>query len=163
MIRRISRLLILLVALALIPVAANGAKRDPGGVPPNVLIVSIDTLRADHVSAYGYSRATTPNLDDLIADGVRFDRARTIEPLTGPALVSMLTSIHPHEHGASRNGLRMRPGLASLPKAMQANGYRTVAYVGNWTLRDKLSGLAEHFDSYNEVLTRNRWWGMVRR
>jgi choline-sulfatase len=163
MIRSMYRLLTLMVALVLVPIAANGTERDESKVRPNVLIVSIDTLRADHVSAYGYSRATTPNLDALISDGIRFDRARTIEPLTGPALVSLLTSIHPHEHGASRNGLRMRTGLASLPKAMQAHGYRTVAYVGNWTLRDKLSGLAEHFDSYNEILTRNRWWGLVRR
>ena len=163
MIRRISSPLTLLIVLALIPIAAHGATGDPDRVFPNVMIVSIDTLRADHVSAYGYSRSTTPNLDVLISDGVRFDRARTIEPLTGPALVSMLTSIHPHEHGASRNGLRMRSGLASLPKALQTNGYQTVAYVGNWTLRDKLSGLAEHFESYNEVLTRARWWGLVRR
>jgi len=163
MIRRFYRLLFFLGVLFLIPIVAYGNERTANGAFPNVLIVSIDTLRADHVSAYGYSRSTTPNLDALISDGVRFDRARTIEPLTGPALVSMLTSVHPQDHGASRNGLRMRSGLASLPKALQANGYQTVAYVGNWTLRDKLSGLAEHFESYDEVLTRNRWWGLVRR
>ena len=161
--RRFSRLLAILVVLASIPLVASSPERPSSKVFPNVLIVSIDTLRADHVSAYGYSRSTTPNLDVLISDGVRFDRARTIEPLTGPALVSMLTSVHPHEHGASRNGLRMRTGMASLPKALQARGYRTMAYVGNWTLRDKLSGLAEHFESYEEVLTRNRWWGLVGR
>jgi arylsulfatase A-like enzyme len=161
--RRFSRLLVFLGVLFLIPIVAHGNGRAADRVFPNVLIVSIDTLRADHVSAYGYSRSTTPNLDALISDGVRFDRARTIEPLTGPALVSMLTSVHPQDHGASRNGLRMRSGLASLPKALQANGYQTVAYVGNWTLRDKLSGLAEHFESYDEVLTRARWWGLVRK
>jgi arylsulfatase A-like enzyme len=161
--RRFSRLLVFLGVLFLIPIVAHGNGRAADRVFPNVLIVSIDTLRADHVSAYGYSRSTTPNLDAFISDGVRFDRARTIEPLTGPALVSMLTSVHPQDHGASRNGLRMRSGLASLPKALQANGYQTVAYVGNWTLRDKLSGLAEHFESYDEVLTRARWWGLVRK
>jgi len=163
MIGRIPRLLPLLIGLSLMPIAAHGDELQTGRINPNVLIVSIDTLRADHVSAYGYSRSTTPNLDALIEGGVRFDRARTIEPLTGPALVSMLTSVHPQDHGASRNGLRMRTGLASLPKALQARGYQSVAYIGNWTLRDKLSGLAEHFESYNEVLTRARWWGMVRR
>ena len=163
MIRRFPRLLPLLIGLSLLAIAADGDERETGRINPNVLIISIDTLRADHVSAYGYSRSTTPNLDALIEGGVRFDRARTIEPLTGPALVSMLTSLHPQDHGASRNGLRMRTGLASLPKALQAHGYQSVAYIGNWTLRDKLSGLAEHFESYNEVLTRARWWGMVRR
>ncbi len=56
----------------------------------------------------------------------------------------------------------MRSGLASLPKALQARGYRTAAFVGNWTLRDKLSGLAEHFELYEEVLTRRRWMGLIR-
>jgi arylsulfatase A-like enzyme len=138
-------------------VAATGSR-----VAPNVVIVSVDTLRADHMSSYGYERETTPNIDDLIDRGVRFTRARTIEPLTSPALCSMLTSLDPHQHGASRNGLRMRSGLASLPKALQAHGYRTAAFVGNWTLRDKLSGIGEHFEQYEEVLTRRRWLGLVR-
>jgi len=139
------------------------ATKDVAASPPNVLFVTIDTLRSDHVSAYGYARSTTPNLDRWIAEGVRFDQARTVEPLTGPALTSMLTARQPQDHGATRNGLRMRTGLASLPKSLQARGYVTAAFVGNWTLRDKLCGLAEHFESYEEVLTRKRWWGLVRR
>lgn len=134
----------------------------PAPGPPNVLLVSIDTLRADHVSAYGYSRATTPNLDRLIEAGVRFDLARTPEPLTNPALSSLVTARHPHHHGASRNGIRVREGLTSVPKSFAAAGYRTAAFVGNWTLRDKLSGLAEHFGEYEEVLTRARWLGLIR-
>ena len=129
---------------------------------PNVLIVSVDTLRADHLSSYGHPRNTTPNIDALIQRGTRFTEARTVEPLTAPALCSMLTSLDPHQHGTSRNGLRMRSGLASLPKALQAHGYRTAAFVGNWTLRDKLSGIGEHFAHYEEVLTRARWFGMLR-
>ena len=149
---------------ALVPLLLAVAPAHAGDPPPaNVLVISVDTLRADHMSAYGYARPTTPNIDRLISGGVRFDTARTVEPLTGPALVSMLTSLHPNEHGASRNGLRMRTGLASLPKALQARGYRTAAFVGNWTLRDKLCGLAEHFEEYQEVLTRRRWWGLVRK
>ena len=140
----------------------------PAGAPspsagPNILLITVDTLRTDRVSAFGYERPTTPHLDRVIAQGVRFTQARTVEPLTGPALCSMVTSLDPHEHGATRNGLRMRPGLASLPKALQVAGYRTAAFVGNWTLRDKLSGLAEHFELYEEVLTRGRWFGLVRR
>ena len=129
---------------------------------PNVLMLSIDTLRADRVSAYGYERNTTPNMDRWIQGGIQFDTARTVEPLTSPALCSMLTSRHPHQHGSTRNGLRMRPGLDSLPRVLHAAGYRTTAFVGNWTLRDKLSGLGEHFEDYQEVLTRKRWFGLVR-
>jgi arylsulfatase A-like enzyme len=151
-----------LVLCAIVFVAIVPAS-DPPPRParPNVLLVTVDTLRADHMSGYGYERPTTPHLDAWMARGVRFRQARTIEPLTAPALTSMLTSTEPQDHGASRNGLRMRPGLASLPKTLQAHGYRTAALVGNWTLRHKLTGLGEHFESYEELLTHKRWFGLV--
>jgi len=154
--------------LALLSVLALGLLGQAGGVEPakprypDVLIITLDTLRADRMSGYGYSRNTSPNLDKLMAEGTRFTQARTVEPLTGPALCSMLTSRYPHQHGASRNGLRLRGGLPSLPKALQAHGYRTAAFVGSWTLRDKLSGLAEHFEYYDEILSRRRWFGLVK-
>ncbi|MCP3934135.1 MAG: sulfatase-like hydrolase/transferase, partial [Actinomycetia bacterium] len=81
---------------------------------PDILIVTVDTLRVDRVSAYGYKRPTTPHIDALMAKGVRFTQARVPEPLTAPSMVSMVTSVFPHEHGTTRNGLRMRPGLASF-------------------------------------------------
>jgi arylsulfatase A-like enzyme len=127
---------------------------------PNVLIVTIDTLRADRMSGYGYERPTSPFLDGLMERGVRFTEARTVEPLTGPALCSMITARYPHETGASRNGLRMRPGLSSLPKRLQEEGYVTAAIVSNWTLKNKISNLAEHFDEYNELLRKKRWLGL---
>ncbi len=132
----------------------------PGPARPNVLLLTVDTLRADRLSSYGYSRATSPNLDRLIAAGAKFSQARTVEPLTGPAVCSMMTSRYPHEHGASRNGLRMRPGLDSLPVLLRASGYRTAAFVANWTLKDKVTGLGEHFDEYEMVLKRKRWMGL---
>lgn len=154
--------------VALLSVLALALLGQAGGVEPakarypDVLIITVDTLRADRMSGYGYSRNTSPNLDKLMAEGMRFTQARTVEPLTGPALCSMLTSRYPHQHGASRNGLRLRGGLPSLPKALQAHGYRTAAFVGSWTLRDKLSGLAEHFEYYDEILSRRRWFGLVK-
>ena len=127
---------------------------------PNVLIVTIDTLRADRLSSYGYRRQTSPNVDRLLASGVRFRQARTVEPLTNPALCSLFTSAYPHEHGATRNGLQMRPGLPSLASTLGRRGFRTAAFVGNWTLRNEISGLGEHFDHYDEVLSRKRWYGL---
>jgi arylsulfatase A-like enzyme len=123
-------------------------------------VISIDTLRTDRMSAYGYERPTSPEIDRLLARGTSFAEARTVEPLTGPSSCSLLTSRFPHEHGATRNGLKIRPRLASLPKLLEQRGYKTAAFVGNWTLRDALTGLAEHFDEYHEVFTRNRWFGM---
>jgi arylsulfatase A-like enzyme len=155
--------LLLLAAQAALPLHADQRDRSPDtATTPRVLFISIDTLRADRVSAYGHHRNTTPNIDRLIAGGVRYSQARTIEPLTAPALASMLTSRYPHEHAATRNGLRMRTGMASLPKTLQGRGYRTAAFVGNWTLRDHLSGIGEHFEIYEEVLTRRRYFGLVR-
>lgn len=154
-----------LLALGCLATAtARGDRPDPPRHErrPDILLISVDTLRADRMTPYGYERDTTPHLARLFADGTWFDAARTVEPLTSPALCSMITARPPHEHGSSRNGLRMREGLPSLPKELRYRGYRTAAFVGNWTLRDKLSGLAEHFDAYEEVLTRARWFGLVR-
>jgi len=128
---------------------------------PDVVIVTVDTLRYDRLSYHGYSRPTSPNIDRLLAAGAHFTQARVTEPLTSPSMCSMITSLHPHEHGSSRNGLSLRPGLPSLTKVLQRRGYRTAAIVGNWTLRDKLSGLGEHFDEFQELFSRKRWLGMI--
>jgi arylsulfatase A-like enzyme len=129
---------------------------------PNILVVTIDTLRADRVSAYGYHRPTTPHIDRLLAAGARFTQARTVEPLTNPALCSLWTSLHPHEHGATRNGLRLRPDATSAARILDRRGFRTAAFVGNWTLRNGISGLGEHFARYGEVFTRKRWLGLFK-
>ncbi|HLE83639.1 MAG TPA: sulfatase [Thermoanaerobaculia bacterium] len=159
---------VLVVSAALAVLAAAGARPAAGAAQPgargprfpNVLVISIDTLRTDRMSAYGYQRPTSPEIARLLARGTKFAEARTVEPLTGPSSCSLLTSRFPHEHGATRNGLKLRPRLASLPKLLEQRGYKTAAFVGNWTLRDALTGLAEHFDEYHEVFTRNRWFGM---
>jgi arylsulfatase A-like enzyme len=154
--RRLAGLFFLALAATLVATPTAQAARFP-----DVLLVTIDTLRADRLGAYGYDRPTSPTLDALFARGALFTEARTVEPLTSPASCSILTSRFPHEHGSTRNGLRMRPGLESLPKILARRGYRTTAFVGNWTLKDELSGLGEHFEDYGEVFSRKRWLGMV--
>lgn len=141
---------------------AQGGGGTPGAEAPNVLIVTIDTLRTDRLSAYGYERPTSPKIDRLLDRGARFTDARTPEPLTNPALSSMITALYPHEHGGTRNGLKMRRGLPSLPGLLADRGYQTAAFVGNWTLRDRVSGLGEHFETYEEVLTQKRWFGLFK-
>ena len=128
-----------------------------GGTLPHIVLISVDTLRADRLSAYGNPAPTSPHIDALLSAGARFNAARTVEPLTGPASASMLTSLYPHEHGSSRNGIPIRQGLRSLPKMLLHLGYVTVAFVSNWTLADAQSGLAEHFDVYQGVFTKKRW------
>jgi len=129
---------------------------------PSVLIVSVDTLRADRLGSYGYKRNTSPNIDALLARGARFSQARAVEPLTAPSLASMLTSLDPHEHAATRNGLRLRADLLSFPKIFKRRGWETAAFVGNWTLQDKITGLGEHFEEYSEILDQARWFGFFK-
>ncbi len=155
-------LLFLLLFLLLFALPAAARQAEPLQRFPNVVVLTVDTLRADRLSSYGYKRPTTPNIDRLLASGVRFTQARTVEPLTNPALCSMFTSLYPHEHGATRNGLRLRPDLTSFARVLERRGYRSAAFVGNWTLKDRVSGLGDHFDSYGEVFTRKRWLGMFR-
>jgi arylsulfatase A-like enzyme len=137
--------------------AAPGAQR-----LPNVVLLTVDALRSDRLSAYGYRRPTSPGIDRLLAAGARFTAARTVEPLTNPALCSLFTSLYPHQHGATRNGLRLRGGLDSLPRVLGRRGYRTAAFVGSWVLVNRISGLGDHFDHYAEVLTRRRWFGLFK-
>lgn len=133
------------------------SQRNDGGTLPHIVLISVDTLRADRLSAYGNPAPTSPHIDALLSAGARFNAARTVEPLTGPAAASMLTSLYPHEHGSSRNGIPIREGLRSLPQMLVHLGYVTVAFVSNWTLADEQSGLAEHFDVYQGVFTKKRW------
>jgi len=146
------------VGAASTPQAADDA---PPQTAPSIVVVSVDTLRADRMSCYGYGRPTSPNIDLLADRGVRFTEARTVEPLTTPALASAFTGVAPHVHGSSRNGLRMQEGLESAGTILAAAGWSTAGIVSNWTLRDSLSRLGEHFAHYQGVFTRKRWFGLL--
>jgi arylsulfatase A-like enzyme len=149
--------------LLLLLLVGGGVQALAAEESPSILLVTVDTLRADRLSSYGYTRKTSPHIDALLRQGVRFTQARTVEPLTAPALASMLTSLPPQEHGSTRNGMRVRPDLLSISKILRHQGYKSAAFVGNWTLRDKLWGMAGQFDDYEEVMTRARWFGMVKK
>jgi len=126
----------------------------------NVIIVSVDTLRADHLGCYGYPRETSPNIDALALDGVRFNACYTPSPLTTPAIASLLTSLPPYKHGAKRNGLSIFNRTKTLPQFLQEKGYYSGAFVSNWTLKKKLTHLDRGFDTYKEILTKKRWYGL---
>ena len=97
----------------------------------NVVLVTIDTLRADHLGCYGGTAARTPELDRLAAEGALFERAWAQAPVTIPSHASILTSLPVAQHGVVHNGGRLaRPDLDSLPRAFARAGYRTAAFVG---------------------------------
>ena len=116
--------------------------------PRNVLIVSIDTLRADHVGAYGHAGAQTPALDGLAARGLRFAQASTVMPLTLPAHTSLMTGEFPARHGVRDNGgFYLAEEHETLAETLKKRGYRTGAFVASFVL-DSRWGLAQGFDEY---------------
>ncbi len=158
---RFSRLQNTAALAALVLVVGTTHKLGAADDRPSVLVITVDALRADRLGSYGYGKPTSPNIDRLVADGLQFHRAWTPEPLTGPAMCSMITGLQPQQHAATRNGLRMKPGLDSLPKILARRGWRTAAFVGTWTLKDNLTLLGEHFETYGERLRRRRWFGIL--
>jgi arylsulfatase A-like enzyme/predicted Zn-dependent protease len=115
---------------------------------PNVLVVSIDTLRADRVGSYGHRSAGTPALDRLAARGVRFSNASTTTPLTLPAHTSLFTGLFPEGHGVRDNGgFYVSPDAVTLAELLRARGYRTGGFVGAFVL-DGRWGVRQGFDTY---------------
>ena len=121
----------------------------PPPPPPNVVLVSLDTTRADHLGAWGYDRAKTPHLDALAAAGTRFSAAWTVSNNTLPAHVSMLSGLHPQRAGVPRNGHKLGPEPAWLPEQLQLRGYDTAAFVSASALSGSL-GLARGFDLFDD-------------
>ena len=120
----------------------------------NVLLVTIDTLRADHVGCYGHASAATPVLDGLAARGVRFATAVVHVPLTGPSHASILTGLTPPGHGLRDNGGYVLPAeVRSGVEDFRQAGYRTAAFVSAFPL-DRRFGLDRGFETYDDHLPR---------
>ena len=119
----------------------------------HVLLITIDTLRADHVGAYGYTKARTPVLDALATGGVVFDRAYAASPVTLPSHATLLTGRYPPGHGSRDNGLRVSPDAATLGTELRSRGFRTAAFVAAFPL-DHQFGLNRGFEVYGDHLAR---------
>lgn len=121
-----------------------GCPGDQGAVsaPRNILLLSIDTLRADHLGCYGYARDTSPNLDALAARGVRFDQVVAPAPWTMPSHASLLSGVYPRRHGVRAFGQALPARIPTLASAFRAAGYQTAAVVNFAAMRP----LVESFD-----------------
>ncbi|MCX5738810.1 MAG: sulfatase-like hydrolase/transferase, partial [Proteobacteria bacterium] len=118
--------------------------------PARVLLVTIDTLRADHVGAYGAKGAHTPTLDALAQGGVRFDAAISPVPLTLPSHATLMTGLDPDRHGVRHNAVfTLAPEIPTLAERMREAGFGTAAFVGAFVL-DHRFGLARGFDRYDD-------------
>ncbi len=116
--------------------------------PTNVLVVTIDTLRADRLGSYGYEKARTPHLDRLASEGIRFARAFTVAPLTLPAHCTLFTGTYPPYHGVRDNsGFILPAKQVTLAEIVKQRGYETGAFIGAFVLDSKF-GLGQGFDEY---------------
>ncbi len=128
----------------------------PSSPPPNVLLVTIDTLRADRLGCYGSTRAITPRIDRLAAEGVLFDRVSTTLPRTTQSVASLMTGRYPRGHGARGLFSFLPPTNRTLAEIMKGHGYRTAAIVSNVFLRPG-RGFEQGFDLYDNPP--RRWDG----
>ena len=124
-----------------------GACAEP---PLDVLLITLDTTRADHLGCYGYERIETPHIDRLAAEGVLYERCYTPVPITLPSHLSILTGTYPAYHGVRENaGFYVAPELTTLAEVLKREGYSTAAFVGAYPL-DSQTGLDQGFDLYDD-------------
>ena len=123
----------------------------PAGQRPNILLISLDTQRADHLSSYGYSRPTTPHLDSLAADGILFEQVFAPSSWTLPSHASLFTGRLMHEHQAGDGSVRVLDDkYPTLAERLSAQGYATGGFVANTFWAARHTGLARGFVHYED-------------
>ena len=143
-----------LAAILLLPISllasllAWAAGGETAPAQPSVILISIDTLRADHLSCYGYKKIRTPHLDSFAQGGTLFVHAEAQVPLTLPSHMSLFTSTYPFQNGVEENGFRVPAGAVTLASVLRSNGYQTAAFIGSDFL-DKRYRLDQGFDEYD--------------
>ena len=144
-------------------------QRQKNAAKPDIFLVTIDTLRADHVHCYGYESIQTPALDGLAKDGIRFSHAFTPSPITNTSHTTILTGLLPSSHGVTDFAVPLAPTHPTLATLLKANGYHTAAFIGAVILDSKTlaPGLDRGFDFYDnfpaQPKTKSRWGRVERR
>jgi arylsulfatase A-like enzyme len=142
---------------ALFAAALAAAQGCGAGAPPDVLLVTVDTLRPDRLSCYGTARARTPGICRLAAQGALFEHARADTPWTTPSMASVLTGTYPTAHGLKSTSVhRLRDEAITLAELLAAHGYDTAAVVGSFPV-DSIYGLDQGFAHYDDTFTRPIW------
>ncbi len=120
--------------------------------PPNIVLLTVDTLRADHMGLYGYERDTTPATDAFAEEAIVFDSAVVPRGYTRPSYASMLTGLYPYRHGVRDNDIVLNEELVTLTELLKAEDYHTAGFVSNFNLTGQMSGLHQGFDIYDDRL-----------
>ncbi|HEX2484706.1 MAG TPA: sulfatase [Myxococcota bacterium] len=141
------------LAAAALAAAAPLACREPARArPPNLVLVSVDSLRADHLHAYGYPRETSPTFDRLAREGARFESAVSTTSWTLPAHAALFTGLYDSTHGLVDNGLRLAPELTTLAETLARAGYHTAGFYGGPYLHPTF-GLSDGFEVWESCMT----------
>jgi choline-sulfatase len=163
---RIGTLLLWMLATALPIVGQTASRRDS---LPDVFLITIDTLRADHVRCYGYDKVETPAIDGLAKEGIRFSHAFTPSPITNTSHTTILTGLMPSLHGVTDFAIPLAADHPTWAELLSAQGYHTAAFIGAVILDSKAlaPGLDRGFDFYDnfpeQSKTKSRWGRVERR
>ncbi len=150
-------LAVLLLAIVVVPWG------QPGLLPhdPDIMLISVDTLRADHLECYGYKRIRTPAINRLASEGVLFTATVSAVPITLPSHASMLSGLIPPRHGARLNtGNRVPDDVTTLAETLQGYGYQTGAFVAALPMAD-VGGLAQGFEVYDQEFSTQKLPGFA--
>lgn len=142
----IIRSLLIIFAISSVVVFVSAV---PVRTPPSIILISIDTLRADHLASYGYPRQTSPFIDSVAGRGLLFERALVPQPQTSPSHASLLTGVTPWKHGVLTNGFVMSSSVDTLGSSLRRVGYDTAGVVAVSHLGSS-RGFARGFDHFSE-------------
>ena len=150
-----------------IAMSVSSAQRVTGSAP-DVYLITIDTLRADHVRCYGDDQIQTPALDSIAQDGIRFTQAFTPSPITNTAHTSILTGLLPSVHGVTDFGIPLAKTIPTWAELLKQNGYQTAAFIGavvldSRTLAPGLDGGFDFYDNFPSDSSESKHWGRVER
>lgn len=143
-------LVLALAAAALLLRRGQGPFGSGAVSAPNLLLITLDTTRADHLGCYGFEQAATPNLDRLAREGIRFARVYAPAPLTLPSHSSIMTGLYPATHGVRNNGHDLAPKWRTLAEILKGRGFATAAFVSSFSV-DSRFGIGRGFDVYDDT------------
>lgn len=152
-------MLVLILFYIHIPKLEKFFQSPPGNgniAKPNIILITLDTLRADHLSCYGYNRKTSPFIDKIANEGILFNECISPSSWTLPSHASIFTGLYPSEHGAihsalQRNKSKLDKSFTTLAEIMEKNGYLTAGFIGGPYLSSEF-GLSQGFEYYNDIL-----------
>jgi len=133
---------------------SSSARQFEGPVSPNVILIIMDTVRADHISCCGYEKSTTPHIDAIARDSAVFLNAYSAAPWTVPSHASIFTGLYPSQHHTDSGNVILGERLVTLAESLRASGYRTVGFTENPFLA-RAHGFSQGFDEYHELWKRS--------